>query len=148
MARPRRSRLTRRLEKLLDKETPTRAIAAVKAEKRMVFLWVIREETRPDPKIVTKYPAVVIRNKEAAWTWEMDRFASIAGSRGAMTILPMKLRKKMEARRRIGPIRERNAEFASAGSIAGVFNSNSSHGLCTQRHLSDDREKDKAPLVD
>jgi hypothetical protein len=34
----------------------------------------------------------------------------MAGSRGAMMTLPVKLRKKMETRRRIGPIWERKVE--------------------------------------
>jgi hypothetical protein len=57
----------------------------------------------------------------------MDRSASIAGRRGAMTILPMKLRKKMEARRRIGPIRERKVGSGSFAPVAGLFKFNSSH---------------------
>ena len=130
MANPRRSRLPRRLKRLWDMETPTRARAPAKAEKRILFLWVMRDETRPDPMTVRKYPVVVIRIKEPAWTWEMDRSASMAGRRGARMILPMKLRKKMEARRRIGPIWERNAESASTGSVARWFKSNSPHRFC------------------
>jgi len=108
-------------------ETPTRARAAAKAEKRMVFLWVTREERNPDPMTVTKYPAVVTRIKEPDWTWERDRSFSIAGRRGAMMILPVMLRKKMEARRRIGPIWERKLESASFAPVAGLFKFNSSH---------------------
>jgi hypothetical protein len=65
---------------------------------------------------------VVIMIKEPAWTWEMERSASMAGSKGAMMILPMKLRKKMEARRRIGPIWERKDVLFSSGVIFVSFN--------------------------
>jgi hypothetical protein len=104
-------------------ETPTRARAAAKAEKRMVFLWVTREEKNPDPMTVTKYPAVVTRIKEPDWTWERDRSFSIAGSKGAMMILPVMLRKKMEAKRRIGPIWERKEESASVDTLLELFKS-------------------------
>jgi hypothetical protein len=127
MANPSRSKLPRRLKRLWDMETPIRARAPAKAEKRIVFLWVMRDETRPDPMTVRKYPVVVIRNSVPAWTWEMERSASMAGSRGAMTILPMKLRKKMEARRRIGPIWERRVEPDSVGTRVRLFKSNSCH---------------------
>jgi hypothetical protein len=123
VANPRRSKLPRRLKRLWEKEIPTRARAPAKAEKRMVFLWVKREERNPDPMTVTKYPAVVTRIKEPDWTWERDRSFSIAGSRGAMMILPVMLRKKMEARTRIGPIRERKVEPASLGIVVGLFKS-------------------------
>ena len=127
MARPRTSRLPRRLKRLWDRETAARASAPAKAEKMIVFLWVIREEMRPDPMTARKYPVVVIRNKVPACAWEMERSASMAGSRGAMMILPVKLRKKTEARRRIGPIRERKLEPDSVGTVGGLFKSNSSH---------------------
>jgi hypothetical protein len=70
---------------------------------------------------VTKYPAVVTRIKEPDWTWERDRSFSIAGSRGAMTILAVMLRKKMEARTRIGPNWARKVEPGSAGTVAGLL---------------------------
>jgi hypothetical protein len=94
--------------------------------------------------IVTKYPAVVIRNKEPAWTWEMERSASMAGSRGAMTILPMKLRKKMEARRRIGLIWERKDVLFSPGVIVESFNRMKLFSIqIGAPHLSEQAQKNK-----
>jgi len=123
VANPRRSRLPRRPRRLWEKEIPIRARAPAKAEKRIVFRCVTTEERKPDPMTVTKYPAVVIRIREPAWTWERDRSFSIAGSKGAMMILPMKLRRKMEAKRRIGPIWERKEESASVETVLGLFKS-------------------------
>jgi hypothetical protein len=91
-------------------ETPTRARAPARAEKMIVFRCVVTEERKPDPMTARKYPVVVIRNKVPACAWEMESSASMAGSRGAMMTLPVKLRKKMEARRRMGPIWERKVE--------------------------------------
>jgi hypothetical protein len=88
--------------RLLLKETAESAAPTAMAETAMVFLWLIREDTCPDPKSDMKYPIERKKNNEPASPWLNFKFFSIVGNNGAKTIREVKFNKKMEAMRKSG----------------------------------------------
>jgi hypothetical protein len=71
------------------------------AERVMVFLCVRREETKPEHKRDTKYPVEIRRKRDPASPWLIPSSVSMAGNKGASTILDIKFRKKMRVKKRI-----------------------------------------------
>jgi hypothetical protein len=90
-------------------EMARRVTPTISAERTMVPLWVIRQETKPEPNSEMKYPNPMSKKSDAASAWDRPRSSSIPGIKGANTIRDIKFRKKMVAKKRINPIRERNA---------------------------------------
>jgi len=70
----------------------------------MVLLWVMREEMKPDPINVTKYPAAMNRKSDPACEWFRLRSASIEGIKGDETMRAKKFVKKIVVRKNSGPI--------------------------------------------
>jgi hypothetical protein len=79
----------------------------------MVLRWLMREERKPEAITVRKYPTVTMRKRDPAWPWVRPRSSSTAGMRGARTILPVKLKRKINARKRTGPTSVRNPDLRS-----------------------------------
>jgi hypothetical protein len=95
----------------LRKDTAKRsAIPTVSAERMMVFLWLRREETKPDPISVKKYPKEIRKKRKPASPWLTRRSPSMVGNKGARIILETKFRQKMPAKRRRGPTWARREE--------------------------------------
>jgi len=67
-------------------------------ERIIVHRWVKRDETNPEPKSPAKKPSEIFRKKEPASPCPMFSSPSIAGNRGARTILARKVRKKIPVR--------------------------------------------------
>ena len=89
--------------RLLLKETPKRAIPTVVTEKTIVLLCVSRDDKKPAPSREVKYPTEMMRKNDPASAWLIPKSFSIVGIKGASIILAMKLRKKMQVNKRIGP---------------------------------------------
>jgi hypothetical protein len=92
-----------------------RAVLAI----AMVFLWLKREDTKPDPIRVRKYPREIIKNNVPASAWVRFRSFSIRGIRGAGVIRETKLKKKIDVRISSGPSWPKK-EFPVFLSPAGV----------------------------
>jgi hypothetical protein len=85
----------------------------------MVFLWLKREDTKPDPIRVMKYPREIIKNNVPASAWVRLRSFSIRGIRGAGVIRETKLKKKIDVRISSGPNWPKK-EFPVFFSLPGV----------------------------
>jgi hypothetical protein len=85
-------------------EIPRRARPIAVAETIIVHLCMNREATNPDPRRDMKYPNDIKRKSEPASECPRLKSFSMVGSRGARIILPRKFRKKIPAKKRMGPM--------------------------------------------
>jgi hypothetical protein len=81
-----------------------RAPPRARAERRMVFLWVRREEMKPEKNNPIQYPREIMKKREPASSCPIFRSFSTVGNRGESTIREMKFKKKIPTRKRRGTI--------------------------------------------
>jgi len=76
-------------------------------ERRIVFLWVRREEIKPEKSNPIQYPREIMKKREPASPWPTFKSFSTVGIRGERIMRERKFRKKIPTRKRRGTIWER-----------------------------------------
>jgi hypothetical protein len=79
-------------------------------ERRIVFLWVRREEMKPENNKPTQYPKEIMKKKDPASSCPIFRSFSTVGNRGDSTTRDIKFKKKIPTRKKRGAIWERREE--------------------------------------
>jgi hypothetical protein len=79
-------------------------------ERKIVFLWERREETKPEAKSPPQYPREMRRKREPASSWPIFKSFSTAGIKGERMIRARKFKKKIPTKKKRGPIWDRGEE--------------------------------------
>ena len=100
---PTTNKPSRKVQGPVQNEVPIKANPRAVLEIIMVRLWLKRDDTKPDPIRVMKYPTEIIKNNVPAPAWVRFRSVSIRGISGAGMIREPKLKKKIDVRISSGP---------------------------------------------
>jgi hypothetical protein len=73
-------------------------------ERKIVFLWVRREEIKPESSNPIQYPREIMKKREPASSWPTFKSFSTVGIRGERMIRERKFMKKIPTRKRRGTI--------------------------------------------
>lgn len=79
----------------------------VTEERRMVLLWLSREEIKPEKITMMQYPREMIKKRAPASPCLNFKSSSIVGIRGDRIIRERKFERKIPTRKNSGPISER-----------------------------------------
>jgi len=90
------------LNRVWLKPVHRKAMPVATAEKVIVFLCLIREETKPEHNNAIKYPEADIRKKEPAWSCVRFISDNMVGNKGERIIRMVKFKKKIDVRKNRG----------------------------------------------